>query len=95
MRTHKKYGSRCFFCNLDGRFKSDCTQFWEAVADVKHLNHEEALSGVTASRARLMNEAESRRKETTPNPFTSKKVKTLPNEDSVTECPTGAGHGRS
>ena len=28
-----KYGPRCFFCNLEGHFKSDCTQFWDAVAD--------------------------------------------------------------
>ena len=68
-----KYGPRCFFCNLEGHFKSDCTQFW-------HPRHEEALSGVKASRARLMNEAESRRKETTPSTFTTKKVKTLPDE---------------
>ena len=60
--------------------KSDCTQFWDAVADAKHPRHEEALSGVKASRARLMNEAESRRKETTPSIFTTKKVKTLPDE---------------
>ena len=50
------------------------------MADAKHPRHEEALSGVKASRARLMNEAESRRKETTPITFTTKKVKTLPNE---------------
>ena len=75
-----KYGQRCFFCNLEGHFKSDCTQFWDAVADAKHPRHEEALSGVKASRARLMNEAESRRKETTPSTFTTKKVKTLPDE---------------
>ena len=75
-----KYGLRCFFCNLEGPFKSDCTQFWDAVADAKHPRHEEALSGVKASRARLMNEAESRRKETTPSTFTTKKVKTLPDE---------------
>ena len=55
-------------------------QFWDAVADAKHPRHEEALSGVKASRARLMNEAESRRKETTPSTFTTKKVKTLPDE---------------
>ena len=73
-----KYGPRCFFCNLEGHFKSDCAQFWDAVADVKHPRHEEALSGVKASRARLMNEAESRRKETTPSTFTTKKVKTWP-----------------
>ena len=75
-----KHGPRCFFCNLEGHFKSDCTQFWDAVADVKHRRHEEALSGVKASQARLMNEAESRRKETTPSTFTTKKVKTLPDE---------------
>ena len=75
-----KYGPRCFFCNLEGHFKSDCTQFWDAVADAKHPRHEEALSGVKASRARLMNEAESRRKETTPSTFTTKKVKTWPDE---------------
>ena len=75
-----KYGPRCFFCNLEGHFKSDCTQFWDAVANAKHPRHEEALSGVKASRARLMNEAESRRKEMTPSSFTTKKVKTLPDE---------------
>ena len=75
-----KYGPRCFFCNLEGHFKSDCTQFWDAVADAKHPRHEEALSGVKASRARLMNEAESRRKETTPSTFATKKVKTWPDE---------------
>ena len=48
--------------------------------DAKHPRHEEALSGVKASRARLMNEAESRRKETTPSTFTTKKVKTLPDK---------------
>ena len=76
-----KYGPRCFFCNLEGHFKSDCTQFWDAVADAKHPRHEEALSGVKTSRARLMNEVESRRKETTPSTFTTKKVKTLPGSE--------------
>ena len=75
-----KYGPRCFFCNLEGYFKSNCTQFWDAVADANHPRHDEALSGVKASRARLMNEAESRRKETTPSTFTTKKVKTLADE---------------
>ena len=75
-----KNGPRCFFCNLKGHFKSDCTQFWDAVADAKHPRHEEALSGVKSSRARMMNEAESRRKETTPSTFTTKKVKTMPDE---------------
>ena len=75
-----KYVPKCFFCNLEGHFKADCTQFLDAVADAKHPRHEEALSGVKACRARLMNEAESRRLETTPSTFTTKKVKTLPNE---------------
>ena len=38
-------------------------QFWGAVADIKHPRHEEALSGVEASKARLLSEAEARRKE--------------------------------
>ena len=75
-----KYGPGCFFCNLEDHFKSDCTKFWDALADAKHSRHEEALLGIKTSRARLMNEAESRRKETTPSTFTTKKVKTLPNE---------------
>ena len=75
-----KYGPRCFFCKLEGHFKSDCTQFWDAVVDAKHPRHKEALSGVKASRVLLMNEAESQRKETTPSIFTTKKVKTLPDE---------------
>ena len=26
-----KFGPRCFFCNLEGYFKSDCPHFWYAV----------------------------------------------------------------
>ena len=48
-----KFGPRRFFCNLEGHFKSDCPQFWDAMADIKHPGHEEALSGVKASKARL------------------------------------------
>ena len=50
------------------------------MTDAKHARHEEALSAVKASRARLMNEAESRKKEVTPGTFTTKKVKTFPDE---------------
>ena len=55
-----KYGPKCLFCNLERHFKSDCIQFWDAVADAKYPRHEEALLVVKASRERLMNEAESR-----------------------------------
>ena len=89
-----KYGPRCFFCNLEGHFKSDCTQFWDAVADAKHPRHEEALSGVKASRARMMNEAESRRKETTPSTFKTKKVKTMPDEVVASSLELGGIVGR-
>ena len=58
-----KFGPRCFFRNMEGHFKSDCPQFWDAVADIKHARNEEALSGVNASKARLLSEAEARRKE--------------------------------
>ena len=75
-----RYEPRCFFCNLDGHFKSDCTQLWDAVADANHPRHEEAFSRVKASRARLMNEAESRKKAVITDTFTTKKEKTLPDE---------------
>ena len=82
----KKYGPSRFFCILEGHFKPDCTQFWDAVADAKHPRHKEALSGVKVSRARLMNEPESRNKEVTQGTFTTKKVKTLPDD---IDCESG------
>ena len=57
-RVIVKFGPRCFFCNLEGHFKSDCQQFWDAVADIKHPRHEEVLSGLKASKARLLSEVE-------------------------------------
>ena len=97
-----KYEPRCFFCNLEGHFKSDCTQFWDPVADAKHPRHEEALSGVKASRARLTNKAESPRKETTPRVESGGRVGRSTQSklwsggnDRVTECQTGANHERS
>ena len=37
---------------MKGHFYSDFPQFWDVVADIKHPRHEEALSGVKASKAR-------------------------------------------
>ena len=50
------------------------------MADAKHLRHEEAVSKVEASRARLMNEAESRKEEVTRSTFSTEKFKTLPDD---------------
>ena len=83
-----KFGPRCFFCNLEGHSKSDCPQFCYAVAEIKHPRHEEALSGVKASKARLLSEAEVCRKEK-PQELATKKMQ------AVTEgtCEPAAGTG--
>ena len=38
-----KFGPRRFFCKLEGHFKSDFPQFWDAVAHIKQPRHEEVL----------------------------------------------------
>ena len=74
-----KFGPRCFFCNLEGHFKSDCRQFWDAVADFKHPRHEDASSGVKANKARLLSRAEARRKEK-PQALATKKMQAVTEE---------------
>ena len=39
MRRHKmKYGPKCSFRNWEGNFKSDCTQFWDAVTNALKMD---------------------------------------------------------
>ena len=84
-----KIGPRCFFCNFKVHFKSDCPQFWDAVADIKHPRHEEALSGVKASKARLLSEAEARRKQK-PQELATKKMQAVTEETCEPEPVTAA-----
>ena len=84
-----KFGPRCFLCTLEDHFKSDCPQFWDAVADIKHPRQEEALSGVKASKARLLSEAEARRKEK-PQELASKKMQAVTEETCELEPVTAA-----
>ena len=84
-----KFGPRCFFCNLKGHFKSDCPQFWDAVADIKHPSHEEALSGLKASKARPISEAEAHIKEK-PQELATKKLQAVTEERCELELVTAA-----
>ena len=77
------------FCNLEGHFKLDCPQFWDAVADIKHPRHEEALSDVKGSKARLLSEAEACRKEK-PQELATKKMQAVTEEMSEPEPVTSA-----
>ena len=71
-----KFGPRCFFCNLECHFKSDCPHFWDAVVDINHPKHGESLSIVNARKARLLSEAEARRKEK-PQELATKKMQAV------------------
>ena len=84
-----KFGPRCFFCNLEVHFKSDCPQFWDAVADIKHPRHEETLSGVKASKDRLLSEAEARRKNK-PQELAAKKMRAVTEDTCGPEPVTAA-----
>ena len=85
-----KFGPRCFLCNLEGHFNSDCPQFWDAVADINYPKHEKALSGVKASRARLLSEAKARR-EKKPQELATKKMQAVTEEIREPEPVTALG----
>ena len=84
-----KFGPRCFFCNLEGHFKPNCPQLWDAVADIKQPRHEEALSDVKATNARLLGETETRRKEK-PQELATKKMQAVTEEMREPETVTAA-----
>ena len=67
-----KFGPMSFFCKQEGHFKSHCPQFWDA-------RHEEALWEEKTSKARLLSEAEARRKEK-PQELATKKMQALTEE---------------
>ena len=71
---HTDMDHKVLLLQFEGTLQVGLHSILGSVADGKHPRHEEALSGVKASRARPMNEAESRRKETTPSSLTTKKV---------------------
>ena len=50
-------------CFLEVYFISDCPQFWDALADIKHPKHAGACSSVEVNKARPMSEVEARKKE--------------------------------
>ena len=75
------FDPRCFFCNLEVQLRPDGPQFWDAVADIKHPRHEKVLSGVKASKSRLMSEAEARRKKK-PQELATKKMQAVLEETS-------------
>ena len=76
-------------CNLEDHFKSNCPQFWDAVAHIKHSRHEEALSGVKVSKARLLSEADARRKEK-PQELAAEKMQAVTVETCEAEPVTAA-----
>ena len=59
------------------------------MADIKHLRHEEALSGVKASKACLLSEVEVRRKEK-PQELATKKMQAVTKEIREPEPVTAA-----
>ena len=67
----------------------DCPHFWDAVAYTRHPRHEEALSGVKASKARLLSEAEARRNGK-PQELATKKMQAVTEETSEPEPVTAA-----
>ena len=93
-RLIAKFDPRFLFCNLEGHFKSDCPQFYDAVAYIKHPRHEEALWGVKACKVRLLSEAESHRREK-PQELALKKLQAVTEEMCELEPGTAADDFKS
>ena len=58
-----KLGPRCSFGNLRGNSKFNSPHFRHTGKYTKHPRHDKALSGIKATKARLMSEAEAKKKE--------------------------------
>ena len=81
--VRNKFNETHFLADID-IFLSDIF-----LADIKHPRHEEALSGVKASKARLLREAEARRKEK-PQELATKKMQAVTEETCEPEPVTAA-----
>ena len=77
-----KFGPRCFLCKLKSLFKSDCLQFWFAVAEVKHPRLK-GQQGTPDERGRSTHEREEK-----PQVLATKKMQTVLEETSGTENET-------
>ena len=41
--VNAKIGPKCFFCNFEGQFESDCPHIWDAVGFIRRQNQQGTL----------------------------------------------------